>query len=299
MAITPVTPDYTAGSGTAYPLNIDQGLASAQILANQFQPHESASGSPLAPDMTITIDAGVLYVGSVLTAKAQQITSASPADFIAPVTNPRIDRVGINITTGNYEVTTGTEAASPVAPDYPADNYPLCQIALATSTTQITNSLITDERVLVNSAAPSGTFVYSSSSQSIGNATVTEVQFGAEQYDDENNHDTVTNNQRIYVPNNARRARFTAQVEFQTNTTGFRYILISKNGGTTAPFPVSSTNATTTATYGTYVQVDSGVINVTPGDYYSIKAFQNSGGALNILNTPTGTWFCMETIKYV
>lgn len=149
-AITPVTPDYTNDSGTAYPLNIDQGLASAQIVANQFQPHEAAT-----PDMTVLIDSGSLMINGVHTAKTQQTTTT----ITAPVTNPRIDRIAIDITTGLYAIIAGTEAASPVAPGYPINSYPVCQVALATSTTQITNSLITDERAGINNIVEQGTWI--------------------------------------------------------------------------------------------------------------------------------------------
>jgi hypothetical protein len=46
-------------------------------------------------------------------------------------------------------VVTGAEAASPSAPAIPSGKLPVCQIALATSTTAITNSLLTDERAFM------------------------------------------------------------------------------------------------------------------------------------------------------
>lgn len=119
---------------------INQWLEHLDGSLNQFAPHEAA-----APDMTVIIDAGRVFDGVTHTAKAQQITTT----IIAPVTNPRIDRIAIDKATGNYAIIPGAEAASPTAPAYSANHYPVCQIALTTSTTQITNSLITDERALI------------------------------------------------------------------------------------------------------------------------------------------------------
>ncbi len=64
----------------------------------------------------------------------------------APVTNPRIDRVVCDQTTGVISVITGVESTTPSAPAITSGKYPLAQIKLATSTTTITNSIITDER---------------------------------------------------------------------------------------------------------------------------------------------------------
>jgi hypothetical protein len=104
----------------------------------QFYAHETT-----VPDMTVTIDAGKLFTTLLIT-KAQQIS----ATITAPVTDPRIDRIAIDTATGDLVIIAGTENASPVAPSYLSTYYPICQIALAISTTEITNSLITDERVL-------------------------------------------------------------------------------------------------------------------------------------------------------
>lgn len=96
-----------------------------------------------SPVMTVAVGAGHIQSWGHLT-----IAATSTGTITAPTTNPRIDRVAIDVTDGTVVVITGTEAASPVAPDYANNHYPLCQVALATSTTSIVNALITDERVL-------------------------------------------------------------------------------------------------------------------------------------------------------
>ena len=70
--------------------------------------------------------------------------------FTAPVTNPRIDRIGLSILSQTLVVFPGTEAALPTPPDYPGDVIPLCRVALSVGQTVVTNGHITDERCFVN-----------------------------------------------------------------------------------------------------------------------------------------------------
>jgi hypothetical protein len=131
-------PDRTTQSGSAYPANIDSAIAVLAEIAAAFAPH--AQGTP---NMTVRVDAGKLHYATGVLAIAAQSTGT----ITAPVTNPRIDRVVIDATTGAVSVITGAEAGSPVAPALTENKLPICKVALATSTTVIANSLITDERV--------------------------------------------------------------------------------------------------------------------------------------------------------
>lgn len=133
---------------------------------NQFAPHEAST-----PNMTVLVDAGRLFANKVHTVQTQQTTAA----FTAPTTNPRIDRIVIDDVTGVISVIAGTEAASPVAPDFVNGVLPIAQVLLATSTTEITNADITDERALFKSMplrAVAGDWIYDSYSVSGFDATV-------------------------------------------------------------------------------------------------------------------------------
>lgn len=135
-----VQPDRTTQSGSAYPANIDAAIAVLANPAGHFAAHAQST-----PDMTVRVDAGKLQVGTGVTVVAAQNT----ATITAPVTNPRIDRVVIDSVTGVVSVIAGTEAASPTAPAITAGKLAVAQILLATSTTVIANSIITDERCVV------------------------------------------------------------------------------------------------------------------------------------------------------
>jgi hypothetical protein len=130
--------DFETQSGTEYKTAIDGDVAVMARLAASFAPHEQST-----PNMTVRLDAGDLFVNGALVQQAAQNTGT----ITAPTVNPRIDRVVIDALTGVVSVITGVEAGSPVPPAITTGKLPVCQVALATTTTVIDNSLLTDERV--------------------------------------------------------------------------------------------------------------------------------------------------------
>lgn len=134
-----VDPDNTTQAGAAYKGNLDADHMVAKRVAARFAPHAKTS-----PDMTIQLDPGFIFIGVTLTEVALQTTSA----FVAPVSNPRIDRIVCDNTTGVYSRVAGAEAGSPVAPAIPAGKFPVARVLLTVGMTTITDSSITDERAL-------------------------------------------------------------------------------------------------------------------------------------------------------
>lgn len=104
------------------------------------------------PLMKVWVGPGWLFDGATRTEVAGQFTAA----ITAPVTNPRIDLVHIDASTGAVGVTAGSEAATPSAPALPAGKLPVALVTLATDTTEITNSIITDVRCLWDYRTESG-----------------------------------------------------------------------------------------------------------------------------------------------
>ncbi len=150
MTIASFTPtNYNTQTGTAYPLQIDANFAVLQQVGAAF-----AAQAQATPDMSVLVNAGDLFSGAGVTAVVAQ-TSAS---FTAPTGNPRIDRVVLAQATGTVSVVTGTPAASPAPPAIPAGFEPCAQVLLQTTTTAITNSLITDERCLSSLGLGSAAF---------------------------------------------------------------------------------------------------------------------------------------------
>lgn len=134
-----IQPNYTSQSGTAYPANIDAAVAVLAEVGAAFAPRAQD-----VPNMTVRVDAGRLPIGNNVLHVAAQDTVA----FTAPLGNPRIDRVVIDNATGAVSVLIGTPAASPTAPAITDGKTSVCQVLLQTSSTTITNAMITDERGL-------------------------------------------------------------------------------------------------------------------------------------------------------
>lgn len=133
-------PNYLTQSASAYKAALDAAIAVLATVGGDYACHAKDT-----PDMQVLVDAGQLFLAnSTLISNAQQ-TSAT---IVAPVSNPRIDRIVINDQTGVVSVITGSEAASPTAPAITAGTRPIAQILLQTSSTVIANSMITDERVV-------------------------------------------------------------------------------------------------------------------------------------------------------
>jgi hypothetical protein len=130
--------NYTTQDPATYKAGIDANFRVGQRIVDAFAPHAQSS-----PNMTVALDAGAIFTGAGLIEVAAQNTST----ITAPIANPRIDRIVCNLITGSVSVITGTPAGSPVAPAITAGNFPVAQVLLQTSSTSITNSMITDERI--------------------------------------------------------------------------------------------------------------------------------------------------------
>lgn len=137
-AKTFVQPDNTVQTGAAYKAALEAAIAVMARTAAAFAPHEQA-----APDMTVRVDAGMIFSGSTLT----EVAAQSSAVIAAPAANPRIDRIVVNATTGVISVVAGTEDPAPTAPAIPSGYLPVCQVLLQTDSAVIANSMITDERI--------------------------------------------------------------------------------------------------------------------------------------------------------
>lgn len=142
MAVaTYLQPNYNTQTGTDYPLTIDGDFSVNARIAAQFAPHEQAS-----PNMTVRVDAGHIY--NALTNTLTEVSGQNTGTITAPVGNPRYDIVYIDRISGSVGVATGTPAASPAYPAIPAGKVPVAAVLLQTSSTTITNSMITDIRDL-------------------------------------------------------------------------------------------------------------------------------------------------------
>jgi len=146
-----------------------------------------------------------------------------------------------------------------------------------------------------------GALVYHSANQSIATSTYVHLAFDTEDEDTDSIHDTVTNNQRLTVPSGVTKIKLHAQVLWAANATGYREVRMSKNDETTTPTGVvglAEVREEATSSGGVSHNISTPPITVAANDYFTLAVFQNSGGALNVVNSGIGhkTYFAMEII---
>lgn len=125
-----------------------------------------------------------------------------------------------------------------------------------------------------------GVNLANSTDQSTTNVTEKILALDTEFWDTSGFHSNVTNNSRITIPAGlSGRFALTGFLVFPANATGSRYAGIRKNAGGFDFLSSGDGNGT----YSTYVNFNV-IYEATAGDYFEVCAFQNSGGALNVLS---------------
>lgn len=150
--------------------------------------------------------------------------------------------------------------------------------------------------VLLNAASGfRGCLLYKSAAQSIatGLGTPVDLTWDSEEYDTSSFHDTVTNNERITIPAGVSRVRLTAGVVWASNSTGNRAVTFNKTGST---FRGGSSELDVAISSTMAMHISSAVVTVTSGNYFTVTAAQDSGGALNV-NAENRTFFALEVIE--
>ena len=132
--------------------NRDQGSATDIVdIDTGFSFAIITQGGDGPDDLDVYIDAGYVLNNAVGGDNGlEEIAAQTILSISAPSVNPRIDRIVIDSGTGVAELVAGSEAVNPIIPDLPAGKFLCCYITLQTTTTIITNSLITDERISIS-----------------------------------------------------------------------------------------------------------------------------------------------------
>jgi hypothetical protein len=132
-----------------------------------------------------------------------------------------------------------------------------------------------------------GCALYMDANQTLTNNTVTNLTWGAENFDTDSFHSTVTNTSRITIPSGKDgKYLFAWSVAYFANATGIRETALRKNGTsiTYQDFPVSSNGSETnmTATF---------IANAVATDYFELAGYQNSGGNLDVRSGISRSFF--------
>ncbi len=139
---TYTTGTTSSGSTTISNLGTVAGIQAGMLVLSPGIPAGATVSSIGTNQITLSIAATASVAPAALS--IVQVTGT----FSAPITNPRIDRIVVDRMTGVLSVVTGTEATSPNPPAIPTGKAPVAQVLLRTSSTAITNDMITDERDL-------------------------------------------------------------------------------------------------------------------------------------------------------
>jgi len=115
----------------------------------------------------------------------------------------------------------------------------------------------------------------------------TDVIMQSEVYDIGNMHDLVVNQQRLTVPGGGAGSYIvSAQITFAPSNVGRRELIIRKNGNIVAVDKEFGPDAVVDTVLNHTFQDEAG-----PGDFYEIKVYQNSGGALAVRDGNSATYF--------
>ena len=128
----------------------------------------------------------------------------------------------------------------------------------------------------------SGCAVTRSTDLSTSNGTVTAITFDQEVFDTDAYHSTSTDTERFTIPSGkAGYFLWITQVAWNTNANGQRQILFYKNGTRLGnPTPTGYESITSSSGYATLTRAY--IMNLAVGDYVEARAFQNSGGSLDV-----------------
>jgi hypothetical protein len=132
-----------------------------------------------------------------------------------------------------------------------------------------------------------GCALYKSGNQTISNSANNTLTWDSEHFDTDTFHSTVTNTDRITIPSGKDGYYlFTASVRFNANGTGRRYIELFKNGSASG----TAVMETQPGQYNSNTLAF--VVSAVATDYFTLDAYQSSGGNLDVLGAiSNGTFF--------
>lgn len=155
---------------------------------------------------------------------------------------------------------------------------------------------LTDNTVLPSKVRYLGVLAYKSADQSITYSSEILLTWDSESYDTSAIHSVSADTGLLTVPVGVSKVRVSAHIRFYLNGTGTRMVEILKNGSA-AYVGFSVVTTTGVADFYGCVYVSTPVLDVTAGDYFSVYAFQSSGGPLAVIGDVGGSWFSMEIIQ--
>ncbi|KKN18196.1 hypothetical protein LCGC14_0958320 [marine sediment metagenome] len=101
------------------------------------------------PDLTLMVSQGTVIINGITV----KFAGGNSGSFTAPSVNPRVDLLSID-SAGVLNITTGVEAASPVVPDYPTDEFVIAEVFNRVGQTTVLNETVAGEGFIQLDARP-------------------------------------------------------------------------------------------------------------------------------------------------
>lgn len=140
-----------------------------------------------------------------------------------------------------------------------------------------------------------GALVVNSGAQTIGHNSQTIITFDTDVYDTDDIHDTVSNTSRLVVPPGVSWIKLNGSLRWASDDTDDdRGLQFYKNGSTFNG--AGGANFDLNLAYDVILQISSGVIEVSPGDYFELAAYHFGGGDLDTNDTSL-TFLSMELLR--
>lgn len=137
-----------------------------------------------------------------------------------------------------------------------------------------------------------GCLVHLAANQSIPNDTATVVAWDTEIYDTDSIHAAGG----FTIPAGVTKIRLSTGTYYAANATGYRFTYFEEG---TANLTGQGSNRvdSPSATGSALTSFTSAVLDVAGGEVFSLYAYQNSGGALNVLGGVVNSWACVEILE--
>ena len=130
--------------------------------------------------------------------------------------------------------------------------------------------------------------VFRTAAQSVSTGSNTLLTWNSENVDTDSMHDNSTNPSRLTIPTGfLGRWRFDIGVTFAAAANGTRAAWITVNGAGTR-YGQPEVPGSSVASAGLYISRE---LVLAVGDYVEVYCYQDSGGALNVLNSTTASYF--------
>jgi hypothetical protein len=153
----------------------------------------------------------------------------------------------------------------------------------------------TAQQTAIDALVPHGAMAYLSSAIALASGDTLLVPFSAASFDDDSWWSSGSPT-RLTVPTGVARVRIVIAAGFAAQSGGNRIAYLSKNGN--ANFLGRCSQRIAPSGGVDYLNASTGLLTVSPGDYFELAVSQNSGSAVNVQGTPDGyyTWLAIEAV---